>query len=107
MQTMNRQHQNEPDRNTQSLIRVGAIGAISLLLASVAPPGLVIASLSSLLFIGAMVSLAMGALQGERLCPDHLTRWDEAAIFLLASMIAAALVDAEEIQRLSGVGQGW
>lgn len=106
MQTINRQHQDEPDRNTQSLIRIAAIGAISLVLASIAPPGLVVASLSSLLFIGAMVSLAIGALQGERLFPDYLTRWDEAAILLLASTIAAALVDADEIQRLTEMGQG-
>ena len=107
MQTINRQHQDGPDRNTQSLIRIATIGAISLVLASIAPPGLVIASLSSLLFIGAMVSLAMGALLRERLFPDHMTRWDEAAIFLLTSLIAAALVDPDEIQRLTEMGQGW
>ena len=107
MHTTNSRHRDGPDRNAQSLIRVATIGAICLLLASMAPPGLVAASLSSLLFIGALVSLAIGALQGERLFPEHLTRWDEAATFFLTSMMVAALVDADEVRRIGEGVQGW
>ncbi len=77
----------------QTLVRFFAVIAISLFFASMTPPALVAATFSSLLFLGALASATIATLIGEAPLARHLTRWDEAAALLGASMIAGWMVD--------------
>ncbi len=86
----------DPDR--VSLIRFGLIVAMALLLASLAPPGLVAASFSSLAFLAAILSALFAALGRESPLEPRLTRWDESAALLLLSMIGGAFVDPMEVE---------
>ena len=86
------------DRNRLSLLRLAAMVATTLVLASLAPPGLTVAAISSLSFISAMVIAAFAVFYGERVRAEHFTRWDEAAAMLALSLGAGLLVDPAAIE---------
>jgi hypothetical protein len=80
-------------KNRQVLIRSGLMLALTLVLASNAPAGLVAATISGLTLMAAMVVLMFALLVGERIGSPHLTRWDECAAMLGVSLAAGFLVD--------------
>lgn len=86
------------ERNRLSLIRLAAMVATTLFLASFAPPGLTVAAISSLSFISAMVIATFAMFYGERVRADHFTRWDEAAAMLALSLGAGLFVDPAAIE---------
>jgi len=88
---------NGADMNTASLLRLGLFGSVAFLIASTLPQDLMAASLSSLLWVGAMVSALVAALLGDSLRARHLTRWDEAAVLMLASMVLGFFVDTQAL----------
>ncbi|SDE08741.1 hypothetical protein SAMN05421720_103137 [Rhodospira trueperi] len=83
------------DMNAASLLRLGLFGSIAFLIASTLPHDLMAASLSSLLWIGAMISAMLAAFVGESLTAPHLTRWDEAAVLVLLSILLGWFVDPQ------------
>ncbi len=84
--------------NRASLIRFAMAFAMSLLMASTAPPGLVLATLEGLLFLCAAIAAVVAATMGDRLSAGHLTRWDEAAAMALASMAVNWFIDPALVQ---------
>ena len=91
----------DDQHNAQSATRLVIILAICFALSALAPAGLVLATFSSLLFVGAMASMLAGTVRREPVFAPHLTRWDEAATFLLASIITAWLVDVDRIRQIT------
>ena len=72
--------------------------SIALLISSTLPPTLLVASLSSLLWIGALVSALAAAILGEPLVrAQHMTRWDEAAILMAVSLVLSFFVDQQAL----------
>lgn len=78
--------------NRPSLMRVGAAVSISVVILILigAPGGL--AAVSTLLWMAALVSAATGAIANERVSEDRLTRYDEAAILMLLSVVLGLMV---------------
>ena len=99
--TANTHTPHDDQQNAQSATRLAIIMAICFALSAMAPPGLVLATFSSLLFVGAMVSMLAGTLRREPLFAPHLTRWDEAAAFLIASIVTAWLVDVDQVRQIT------
>ncbi|KAA5605742.1 hypothetical protein F1188_08955 [Roseospira marina] len=85
--------------NTASLLRLGLFGAFALLVASTMPPTLMLATFQSLVWIGAIVSALVAAFRGEALQAPHLTRWDEAAVLMAASLLMGAFVDHKAVMQ--------
>jgi hypothetical protein len=86
------------ERNRLSLLRLGAMAAMTLVLASFAPAGLTIAALSSLSFVSALVIATFALLYGERANAAHLTRWDEAAAMMALSLGTGMFVDPAAVE---------
>jgi hypothetical protein len=84
--------------NQQSLLRLGLAFALSLVAASTAPPGLVLAMLSGLLFLCGCAATTVAALLGDPFLPRHLTRWDEAVVLALASIVLEWFIDPAEVE---------
>lgn len=63
-------------RNRESLVRVGLMVAMALLLASSAPPNLVLAVFSGMLFISAAVAAAFAVFMRDDPFAGSFTRWD-------------------------------
>lgn len=88
----------DPHRLRESGMRVAVMVFLALLFALMAPPGLGLATFSSLTSLAAIVVAVMGTVHGEQLAPDRLTRWDEAAALMLLSMFSGALVDPAAVE---------
>ena len=99
--TANTHTPHDDQQNAQSATRLAVITGICFALSAMAPAGLMLATFSSLLFVGAMVSMVVGSMRRESFFAPHLTRWDEAAAFLAASILTAWLVDAERIRQIT------
>lgn len=84
-------------RSRASLIRLGLFGVVALLIASTLPPQLMIAALSSFLWVGGLVSGLVAAFRAEPIGAPHLTRWDEAAVLMLASLAFGFFVDPQDM----------
>ena len=80
-------------RNRESLVRVGLMVAMALLLASSAPPNLVLAVFSGMLFISAAVAAAFAVFMRDDPFAGSFTRWDETAALLGLGMATGLLVD--------------
>jgi hypothetical protein len=88
----------DQDMNRASLLRLGLFVSIALLISSTLPPALLVASLSSLLWIGALVSAVAAAILGEpAMRVPHLTRWDEAAVLMALSLLLGLFVDQQAV----------
>lgn len=86
----------DPRQQTRaSLVRLALFGSVALLLASTLPRELLVASLSSLLWVGGIVSALVAAFLGERMHAPWMTRWDEAAVLVLASLALGFFVDTQ------------
>lgn len=85
-------------RNRLGVIRVGAMAATTLVLASFAPPGLAVASFGSLAFISALVIATFAMIYGEDVGASHVTRWDEAAAMMGLSLAAGFFVDPAAVE---------
>ncbi|MQX37734.1 hypothetical protein [Roseospira navarrensis] len=83
------------------LLRLGLFTSFALLIASTLPSPLVVASLSSLLWIGALVAAIGAALRGESVHRPALTRWDEAAVLMGASLLLGFFVDEAAVAELA------
>ena len=79
--------------NDQAFIRFGLIVAIAFLIASTSPPGLVMATFGGILFINGILSSAVALFVRDRLFATHLTRWDEAAAYLVGSWVTGWFID--------------
>lgn len=80
-------------RNRQSLYRFALIVALSCFVASTVISELVAATLSSLLFVGAVAAAAVGLMAAERPLAEHLNRWDEAVALFGLSVLARLFID--------------
>ncbi len=80
-------------RNRHSLYRFALIVALSCFVASTVVSELVAATLSSMLFIGAVAAAAVGLMAAERPLADHLNRWDEAVALFGLSVLARLFID--------------
>lgn len=91
---------NQPhdDRNRHSLTRLGLMVAVTLMVATMAPPPLMLAMFSSMALVGAMVIAAFALLFREQPTARHFTRWDEAMAMLGLSMLTGFLIDPEVVQ---------
>ncbi|MFQ6017068.1 MAG: hypothetical protein ACE5KF_02635 [Kiloniellaceae bacterium] len=94
---------NEPEHepregNATVLTNAAFAFAVCFFFASLFPRELVIASLSSLLFVVAFGATVTAVLCGESPFVPQLTSWDFAATFLLLSLILSWLVDPEAVR---------
>ena len=80
-------------RNRESVVRVSLMVAIALVLASSAPPNLVLTIFSGLLFIGAAVAAIFAVLMRDDPFAGNFTRWDETAALLGLGMAAGLFID--------------
>lgn len=94
-----RHDQDDPTGLRTALTRLGLMLALAVLFASMAPPGLALASASSLLWLAGLATAMIGAFAGERVEAPVFTRWDVAAALLLFSMLAGAFVDPALVEQ--------
>lgn len=86
-------------RNRATLMRVGFLVAVAALLASTMQPVFVAGTLSTMLFFGGIGAMIVAAFLKERpVGENHLTRWDEAAMLVLLSLVAGSFADPEAMQ---------
>ena len=86
-------------QNRATLLRVGFLFAVAMLIASTMQPVFFAGSLSSMLFFGAVGAVIVALFLRERpLGSDRLTRWDEAAMLVLLSLVAGSFADPEAMQ---------
>jgi len=78
-----------------SLLRVAAVFAFALFVASHLPPVLIAPMMQKILFLGALAAVTIGVLLQENPLAPVFTRWDEAAALYLMSWVAAAFVDVQ------------
>jgi len=83
--------------NTASLLRVGLFVSLALLIASTMPAPLMVASLSSLLWVGSLVSALAAPFVREPVFAPHLTRWDEAAMLMAVSLLLSFFVNRQAV----------
>lgn len=76
-----------------TVLRAGMVVMISLFFSSLVPPPLVPLMLSRLLLFAAVIAGFVALVQRQRLWAEHLTSWDEGALFVLMSLASAQLVD--------------
>lgn len=79
----------------RSLIRLGIMVAICFFFSSLMPAGLVMATFSSLLMLGALVTALFAALTREPVWPDYVTRWDQSSVLFALGLIAGWTVDPQ------------
>ena len=79
--------------NQIALMRIAMAFALSLLMASTAPAGLVLPFFNSMLFFWAVGASIVAAAMGERLLAPTLTRWDEAVACGLGCMVSGWFID--------------
>ena len=85
--------------NQIALMRIAMAFALSLLMASTAPAGLVLPFFNSMLFFWAVGAAFVAAAVGDRLFAPSLTRWDEAAACGLGALISGWFIDPATVQR--------
>lgn len=73
--------------------RFALVAVVALLISLTAPAPARPAFLAGLYVVPAVVSMALAAVWRERLAPDRLSRWDEAAGFFLLSLVFEAVAD--------------
>ena len=66
------------DRNRHSMTRLGLMVAVTSMVATMAPPALMVATFSSMALVAAMVITGFAVVFRERPTARHFTRWDEA-----------------------------
>ncbi|MGF1562655.1 MAG: hypothetical protein ACFB3T_10810 [Geminicoccaceae bacterium] len=82
-----------PEQATRStLVRFVVLLALALAFSSLAPPDLFAATLSSLLFYAGFFTGLFALIGQEPLPADRLSRWDMAAAFIAASLLAGFFV---------------
>ncbi|QQP88125.1 hypothetical protein IGS68_18960 [Skermanella sp. TT6] len=90
----NRRRDPEPvDPNARSMMRFALLSGLSLVLALLWPAHLFPVMLAGFLFINAMTSAAVAAIQRQPLWSPTLTRWDEGAAFYVFGFIAGLFID--------------
>ncbi|MBB4265132.1 hypothetical protein [Roseospira visakhapatnamensis] len=106
-------HRHEPSDatiralNQASLLRLGLFLSIALLVGSTAPQGMLLAVVSPMLWVGAIVSALVAAFLSENaMQAPHLTRWDESAVLMLVSLGLGFFIDhqavIEQVETLRG-----
>ena len=80
------------------LLRVSFIAAFCLYLASHVEHVFVAAVMHSLLLLGASASAIGAALRAQHPLSPVLTRWDEALMLILLSLVMFKMVDGEAVQ---------
>ena len=95
--------------NRVALLRTGMAFGLSLLVASTAPPGLVLPLFNCMLFFWAVGASFVAAASGEIIFAPALTRWDEAAACVLGTMITGWFIDPAAVQAAVEASQqgGW
>jgi len=83
-----------------SLLRLGLFLSIALLVGTSMPQGMQLMAVSSMLWVGAIVSALVAAIMGEPLWrAPHLTRWDESALLALLSLGIGMFVDQQAVMQ--------
>ncbi len=85
-------------QNRHSLLRLAMALALSLLMASTAPPGLVLATFNGLLFLCALTGVVVAVVAKDRLFAGHFTRWDEAAALAVISQMVGWFIDPDGVR---------
>ncbi len=80
------------------LTRYGIVASLSLLVASLLEPALVPAAFSAMMTFAAIAAVTLALLRGEEVALAAMNRWDEAALFLLSSVVARWFVDMEAVR---------
>lgn len=83
-----------------AVLRLALIFAVAAFAASLAPAPLVLPTLSALLNTTAFIVAFMAAIARQPLWADGITRWDEAALLLAASLFTGMFVDVAAIEAL-------
>lgn len=94
----NRPHLDPNAANAAILWNAAFAFAVCFLLASFGPREFFAASLSSLLFVAAFFSAVGAGVRGEPVEAPHLSNWDVAAAFLLASLVLSWFVDPDAVR---------
>lgn len=79
------------------VMRVAGAFALALFIASFLPPVFVAGTLRDLLMVAAFASAAAATLRQDNAAEKELTRWDEAAVLALLSLLSGAFSDAEAV----------
>lgn len=87
------------------LTRYAIVASVCLLLASLMAPPVVPAAFSAMMTFAAMAAVATALLRGEEVALAAMNRWDEAALFLLTSIVARWFVDMDAL-RAAAEGSG-
>ena len=85
--------------NRQRLLGSLTVVAASIAVASFYPKGLVLPAFSTILSMAALVASAVALVTREPVNADYLTRWDEAAVLYLTSIVAGLWVDPAKVEQ--------
>lgn len=86
-------------KNRATFLRVGLLFAVAALIASMMKPVFFAATLSTMLFFAAIGAAFAAMFLRERPTErKHLTRWDEAAMLLLVSLLVGSFADPNAMQ---------
>ena len=85
--------------NQATVIRTAMAFALTFLMASTAPSGLVLPFFNRMLFFWAVGAAFVAMAFGERLFAPALTHWDEAAACGLGTLISGWCIDPAVVQR--------
>ena len=90
--------------NRIAVTRVLAITGVSAILALIQVPELRAALFRSLMFLSMVIALPIALFKRAPLNGPSISRWDEAAAFLLLAIGAGTFVDHEALTALAGEG---
>jgi len=90
-----------PDPNLDRLVAVALGVALALFLASHVPAQMIAPVARDLLAVAALGAALVATLRGERIASAEVTAWDQAALYMLASVLAGFFVEPEA---LDGMG---
>lgn len=86
-------------QNRATFLRVGLLFAVAMLIASTMRPVFFAGTLSTLLFFGSLGAAGAALFLHERpMNQRHLTRWDEAAMLLLVSLLVGSFANPQAMQ---------
>ena len=90
--------EHDPRNDNQTVvIHALLVFAVCFYVSSHLPGDLVIASLSSLLLFGGLGFMVAASYRGEPLFGEGLSRWDVAAIFIMASIVLSSQIDPNAV----------
>jgi len=93
-------------RNRGAMIAIGLTAALALFVASFMPKPLIAATLTDLLFFGAIGAAVGGMLRRDPLFAGFLTGWDQSAVLMVLSVMSGWVVDQNAVSQFIGQAGG-